>query len=102
MTNVLAKGILQLDTKSAKELIKHEEDRDFDDLKKELKKIVYGEIGDDGRLVVFIDDLDRLEPVKAVELMEVIKNFLDIERCVFVYAIDFSIVKFGVKKNIPA
>lgn len=49
-----------------------------------------------GRLVIFIDDLDRLEPRKAVELMEALKLFLDVPHCVFVLAIDFSVVQQGV------
>ena len=48
------------------------------------------------RLVIFIDDLDRLEPRKAVELLEVLKNFLDCENCVFVLAIDYDVVCKGV------
>ena len=49
------------------------------------------------RLYIFIDDLDRLEPLRAVELLEGIKNFLDIPRCVFVIAIDTKVVMEGLK-----
>lgn len=49
------------------------------------------------RLVIFIDDLDRLEPGRAVELLEVIKNFVDVSGCVFVLAIDHSVVEMGIK-----
>ena len=49
------------------------------------------------RIVVFIDDLDRLEPRKAVELLEVLKIFLDCEKCVFVLAIDYDVVVKGVE-----
>jgi len=49
------------------------------------------------RLVVFIDDLDRLEPRRAVELLEVLKNFLDVPGCVFVLAVDHSVVEQGIK-----
>ena len=49
------------------------------------------------RLFIFIDDLDRLEPVRAVEVMEALKVFLNITGCVFVLAIDFSVVANGVK-----
>ncbi len=49
------------------------------------------------RIVVFIDDLDRLEPRKAVELLEVLKLFLDCPNCVFVLAIDYSVVCLGVE-----
>ncbi|WP_164995873.1 KAP family P-loop NTPase fold protein [Miniphocaeibacter massiliensis] len=48
------------------------------------------------RVVFFIDDLDRLNPGKAIELLEVIKLFLDVEGCIFVLAIDYEIVSKGV------
>ena len=51
------------------------------------------------RLVVFIDDLDRLHPGKAVELLEVLKLFLDCDNCVFVLAIDYAVVSQGVKQK---
>ena len=71
-------------------------------LKSNLEEMVEsyrGEKGDDARLVVFIDDLDRLEPENAVTLMEGIKNFLDCEGCVFVLAIDEKVVFEGIKKK---
>lgn len=49
------------------------------------------------RVVVFIDDLDRLEPRKAVELLEVLKLFLDCKNCVFILAIDYEVVCKGVE-----
>mgnify|MGYP004663842355 CR=1 FL=1 len=51
------------------------------------------------RLVVFIDDLDRLEPTVAVELLEAMKLFMDAERCVFVLAIDYDVVVQGVREK---
>ena len=51
------------------------------------------------RIVVFIDDLDRLEPLRAVELLEVLKLFLDCEQCVFVLAIDYDVVVSGVSSK---
>lgn len=51
------------------------------------------------RLVVFIDDLDRLAPGRAIEVMEAIKVFLDVPDCVFVLAIDFDVVKMGVQEK---
>lgn len=49
------------------------------------------------KVVVFVDDLDRLEPRKAVELLEVMKLFFDSTGCVFVLAIDYDVVIRGVK-----
>ncbi len=48
------------------------------------------------RIIFFIDDLDRLDPEKAVELLEVLKNFLDCRNCVFILAIDYDVVWRGV------
>jgi hypothetical protein len=52
-----------------------------------------------GKIVVFVDDLDRLPPEKAVELLEVLKNFLDISGCVFILAVDYGVVVTGVAKK---
>lgn len=51
------------------------------------------------RLVIFIDDLDRLEPKKVLELLEVIKLFLDVDKCVFVLAIDYEVIIEGVRNK---
>jgi len=51
------------------------------------------------RILVFVDDLDRLQPLRAVELLEVLKVFLDCEKCVFVLALDYNVVVSGVKQK---
>jgi len=57
-------------------------------------------MGEDGkemlRIVVFIDDLDRCLPEKAVELLEAIKLFLDIPGYLFVLGVDKEVVKKGI------
>lgn len=50
----------------------------------------------DVKLVVFIDDLDRVPPPTAVEILDVTKNIFDIEGCVFVLAIDYEVVVKGL------
>lgn len=49
------------------------------------------------RVAIFIDDLDRLDPVVAVNLLEVIKIFLDVPNCVFILSVDYAVVTKGVK-----
>lgn len=51
------------------------------------------------RVVIFVDDLDRLQPSKAIELLEVLKLFLDCDRCVFVLAVDYEVVTLGIKQK---
>ncbi|MCD6198666.1 MAG: SUMF1/EgtB/PvdO family nonheme iron enzyme [Deltaproteobacteria bacterium] len=50
----------------------------------------------DFRIMVFIDDLDRCLPEKAVELLESIKLFLDLEGYLFVIGVDKEVVKKGI------
>ena len=73
----------------------------INNLKAEFKKSVKDKLNEAGkdRLVVFIDDLDRLHPAKAVELLEVLKVFLDCENCIFILAIDYNVVVQGVKEK---
>ncbi|WP_195225136.1 KAP family P-loop NTPase fold protein [Schaalia turicensis] len=54
------------------------------------------------RIYIFIDDLDRLEPERAVEVMEALKVFLNLRGCVFVLAIDFAVVLRGVRSKYGA
>ena len=49
------------------------------------------------RIVVFIDDLDRINSEKALQLLESIKNYLDCAHCVFVIAVDYYAVVEGAK-----
>lgn len=51
------------------------------------------------RIVVFIDDLDRLAPERAVELLEVFKLFLDVPGCVFVLACDYQVIAQGLHRK---
>lgn len=73
----------------------------INNLKAEFKSCVEKKLkeAEKDRLVVFIDDLDRLHPAKAVELLEVLKVFLDCEDCIFILAIDYNVVVQGVKEK---
>lgn len=45
----------------------------------------------------FIDDLDRIDPPVAVQILELLKNIFDLSRCVFILAIDYDVVVKGLK-----
>lgn len=51
------------------------------------------------KIVFFIDDLDRLQPSRAVELLEILKIFLECKNCVFVLAVDYEVVSQGIKEK---
>lgn len=48
-------------------------------------------------IIFFIDDLDRIDPPTAVEILELLKNVFDIEGCIFVLALDYDVVVKGLK-----
>jgi len=49
------------------------------------------------RLVVFVDDLDRCLPEKAMSVLEALKLFLDVEGCIFVLALDDEAIERAVR-----
>ncbi len=53
--------------------------------------------GESGRLVVFVDDLDRCLPEKAIEVLEAIKLFVDAPGCIFVLGLDQDVIARGVE-----
>lgn len=75
--------------------------KEITELKEKLQEIVDKNIKKSrkNRMAIFIDDLDRLVPERAVELLEIMKNFLDIPGCVFVLAIDYKVVIKGAQKK---
>ena len=64
----------------------------------ELSKSVQEKLGYD-RIVFFIDDLDRVQPQTAVEILDVLKNIFDVENAIFVIAIDYEFVVRGLSSR---
>lgn len=56
------------------------------------------------RFVVFIDDVNRLNPALTLDLLEVIHVFLSVDQCVFVVACDPEAVEkaTGIEGSVPA
>lgn len=57
----------------------------------------YCESNNQLRLVVFIDDLDRCLPEKAIEVLEAIKLFLDVEKCFYILGMDPKIIARAIE-----
>ncbi len=64
-----------------------------------FQKVLQMALGEDGRLIVFVDDLDRCLPEQAVEVLEAIKLFLEVAGTVFVLGMDQSVVERGVEAH---
>ncbi len=46
--------------------------------------------------IFFIDDLDRIDPPVAVEILELLKNIFEVDNCIFILAIDYEVVVKGL------
>ncbi len=71
-----------------------------EELKSNFEKVLKARLNsekDKDRMIIFIDDLDRIEPKRAVELMEILKVLLEVDHCVFILAIDYDVVVRGIK-----
>lgn len=45
----------------------------------------------------FIDDLDRINPENAIQILELLKNMFEVDNCIFVLAIDYDVIVKGLK-----
>lgn len=69
-------------------------------IRDELEKIIADCIEKDNSkngFIFFIDDLDRIDPPVAVQLLELLKNIFTIKNCVFILAIDYDVVVKGLE-----
>jgi len=51
------------------------------------------------KLLIYVDDLDRIEPKNAVIILELLKNIFNISNSVFVLAIDYQVVVKGLEEK---
>lgn len=108
--NALARGVVRVGAgltmgvngaQVAEEIMGNDQANSVKQLRTSLENIVKIVVDRDQnrvtRFVIFIDDLDRLEPKIAVMVLELLKNIFTIEHCVFVLAIDYQVVVKGLK-----
>ncbi len=78
--------------------IQIEQVRFLEQFQGKFRDLVQQHISNNGkRLVVFVDDLDRCLPEKAIEVLEAIKLFLDAENCIFVLGLDQEVIARGIE-----
>lgn len=83
-----AKAVAMKEDESQHRYVNHFE-KDFADAVTE-----YTGVG--GKLVVFVDDLDRCLPENAITVLESLKLFIGESNCVFVLGMDHGVVEAGI------
>ncbi len=63
-------------------------------------KIINNNIQEKRGIVFFIDNLDRIDPTLAVEILEVTKNIFDFSSSIFIVALDNNIALRGLRAKL--
>lgn len=69
----------------------------LDSLAKTINKTSKGKTAQYEKIVIYVDDLDRIDPPDAVAILELLKNIFNVKHCIFVLAIDYQVVIKGLK-----
>ena len=69
----------------------------LDSLAKTINETSKGKIAQYEKIVIYVDDLDRIDPPDAVAILELLKNIFNVRHCIFVLAIDYQVVIKGLK-----
>ena len=98
----IAAGTVGIDKGIVDDLLDGEEaaQSDIVQLKEEIALLIEQILSDNPSkkgFTFYIDDLDRIDPPVAVEILELLKNIFDLEYCVFILAIDYDVVIKGLK-----
>jgi energy-coupling factor transporter ATP-binding protein EcfA2 len=72
----------------------------FENVFKELIRSVTDKAGID-RIVFYVDELDRCAAKDVVAVLEGIRTFLDVDKCVFIVAADNRVLELAVQQEIP-
>lgn len=70
--------------------------RSLEQFQDSFKRVLELTLAPGQTFVLFVDDLDRCLPEKAIEVLEAIKLFLDVERCIFVLGVDPAVVEHAI------
>lgn len=98
----IAAGAVGIDGGLVDELLETEEgpQSDIVQLKEEISSIIEQILAENPSrrgFTFYIDDLDRIDPPVAVEILELLKNIFDLENCIFILAIDYDVVIKSLK-----
>jgi hypothetical protein len=70
--------------------------QNINQFEEDFATVVESYVGKEGKLVIFIDDLDRCLPENAITVLEALKLFIGHAQCIFVLGMDHYIVEEGI------
>lgn len=94
LPSVLSGGTVTL---SLGDMIFKDDDNTPEKSIEKIKNTIAGKAKEQGRIIVFVDELDRCRPDYAIQTLEVIKHIFSIENVIFVIATDGNRLKACVE-----
>lgn len=70
-----------------------------DKLREVVDEIITDPTNEYKRIIIYVDDLDRIVPENAVTILELLKNIFNLNNCIFLLAIDYQVVVKGLRKK---
>lgn len=106
--NLLLKRYMGIDIPSLEEAIKelreinspntiYDNYKSTNAIKDKFRELIGECTDDDKKLIIFIDELDRCRPTFAIETLEAIKHFFDLENVIFIVSLDMEQLSESVK-----
>ena len=93
LVETAVKEIAKIDIDSILDIFRTE-----DDIEAKFKNELASLIPKKGRLIVFIDELDRCRPTYAVKLLERVQHFFDNNKITFVFSVNLYELKNTIQK----
>ncbi|WP_407282722.1 P-loop NTPase fold protein [Methanolobus sp. WCC1] len=75
---------------STEQMILKDKSTSIKKFKDKFESLIEKRVGKDGICFIFVDDLDRIHPLKIIDIIESIKNFLVCKNCVFIVGCDYK------------
>lgn len=106
--NLLLKRYMGIDIPSLEEAIKelreinspntiYDNYKSTNAIKDKFRELIGECTDDDKKLIIFIDELDRCRPTFAIETLEAIKHFFDLENVIFIISLDVTQLSKSIK-----
>ena len=85
--------------KEVEKSMNQEQNVTISQIRNELETIIKDCVNEHNKkgFIFFIDDLERIDPPVAVQLLELLKNIFTLKKCVFILAIDYDVVIKGLE-----
>lgn len=94
-TNIDLKGLVKTLKDNSSDLITPD---NLEQIKKRFNATLAELAPDQGKLIIFVDELDRCKPTYAVKLLERIKHYFNNPNVTFIFAVDLSQLQYTINQ----